>query len=1081
MLAASLQASCNALPLWTLGGDHNSPSHYIVPSDRHLVIVCHPCLFTSQVPLRMGEAYCAAIKRIVAHHQQHQQQQPAAAASSTSSTSASSPHAAAAAAASSHALYDSPSAEAVALLDMFLMQAGDAGLMTAASTQMGRQFVQQMLQSGLLQGLTQHLTYMADLLSLQLQAAASASSPDPEASSQQLAELGLEATHMFSVYRALKECCPAASTWDVTAAALRVSFLVFQCVRATLDAQPDSAAQPSQQSPARDSPVTRCHGVWRQAAQTVWEVPDQLMAHIDKAGYTFTEGKTLPARDHAAYAYLLPCCAFTAALRVFQLLILQHKAVHAEAAAAAAPSAAQTSRSGSSRTNNAASSTLSSVRFGLNMDRLEDLGSLSFKQAEQAWRFSLSQQQWLPDSIHQLLLRLGCSSTALLWAADAAAWEVIQATHFERMGTGRSTPTAALQAYGVLEKSLYALDACIKLISQGGTVLRDSPPAQPPAASSAARTTTQLAAAGPPTQAPLQVLSLLPPLLLFCAAHVAPQVDMGGVVNWPGKGPSRMLDCDQLALHSLEVATLAISVATAQIEAHDTVQQVVNSLASAGHPDGLARLCPGMDPSVIAGGRLAALASRMSALQQVQHTAYRDVVALAAQHSRSLMKLLAACQRRSGAGTASSSSSSAGAPVPQKAAVQLLCLLARCDDAWRVTAEMKWHSATLAEVHGMGPGTWEDAFPDSGSQRQSLLGPVSDLYSQHAVQLCALLEAAVRGRRAAPDLSLLMAVPGQESHLALLYHTSSKIPAVYLAAPLRTAAVQAGADSPQAMQLWSLLSSILKLSLLPHTPQLPDAEKPLPWPVQCLSVFAAASSLISPSTYQRLGLGDGPSPEAAVCWVVMLGRCCMLLARLLSAAAAGQGELAADVHAVLLSTALRMRAAGVSARIGGSSTSDYAAQHRVRDVLDSAESGVDAAGFWLTNNMAWLAAQGYPPDTLQGMQQQLLAAAAALRELQLQGACFRVEPGTLTSTAQSLQAIGAALSALVISCGCNNPSCTTLDGPSELQLARGRGSKCGGCKAARFCSRDCQVKHWPLHKPVCKALGAMVAAAPSQG
>ena len=30
--------------------------------------------------------------------------------------------------------------------------------------------------------------------------------------------------------------------------------------------------------------------------------------------------------------------------------------------------------------------------------------------------------------------------------------------------------------------------------------------------------------------------------------------------------------------------------------------------------------------------------------------------------------------------------------------------------------------------------------------------------------------------------------------------------------------------------------------------------------------------------------------------------------------------------------------------------------------------------------------------------------------------------------------------------------------------------KCGACKFARYCSRDCQKKHWPEHKKQCMAI-----------
>ncbi|KAK5680920.1 hypothetical protein LTS10_006678 [Elasticomyces elasticus] len=36
---------------------------------------------------------------------------------------------------------------------------------------------------------------------------------------------------------------------------------------------------------------------------------------------------------------------------------------------------------------------------------------------------------------------------------------------------------------------------------------------------------------------------------------------------------------------------------------------------------------------------------------------------------------------------------------------------------------------------------------------------------------------------------------------------------------------------------------------------------------------------------------------------------------------------------------------------------------------------------------------------------------------------------------------------------------------------RGMLFKCGRCKSVMYCSKECQVKDWPLHKDVCKALG----------
>jgi len=76
------------------------------------------------------------------------------------------------------------------------------------------------------------------------------------------------------------------------------------------------------------------------------------------------------------------------------------------------------------------------------------------------------------------------------------------------------------------------------------------------------------------------------------------------------------------------------------------------------------------------------------------------------------------------------------------------------------------------------------------------------------------------------------------------------------------------------------------------------------------------------------------------------------------------------------------------------------------------------------------------------------------------------------AVAQQLQTLGLTLSTFAISCACNNPYCSNLEGPSEVELVQGRARLCGKCRVARYCSKECQAQHWKLHKPACKALAA---------
>jgi hypothetical protein len=62
---------------------------------------------------------------------------------------------------------------------------------------------------------------------------------------------------------------------------------------------------------------------------------------------------------------------------------------------------------------------------------------------------------------------------------------------------------------------------------------------------------------------------------------------------------------------------------------------------------------------------------------------------------------------------------------------------------------------------------------------------------------------------------------------------------------------------------------------------------------------------------------------------------------------------------------------------------------------------------------------------------------------------------------------------LPVSFWCCNPRCSSVQQHSELELVSGKGSRCSGCAAARFCSRACQQQCWKgQHAPVCKRIAA---------
>jgi hypothetical protein len=100
--------------------------------------------------------------------------------------------------------------------------------------------------------------------------------------------------------------------------------------------------------------------------------------------------------------------------------------------------------------------------------------------------------------------------------------------------------------------------------------------------------------------------------------------------------------------------------------------------------------------------------------------------------------------------------------------------------------------------------------------------------------------------------------------------------------------------------------------------------------------------------------------------------------------------------------------------------------------------------------------------------------------VQQDGTAAEPHTAAVSRVSDSLQAFGLAVAVQFPAAAlCCNPACVNLQGASEAALL-GPGSRCSGCKVARFCSKECSMAAWKAgHKAVCKTLKAAGAAAVS--
>jgi len=245
------------------------------------------------------------------------------------------------------------------------------------------------------------------------------------------------------------------------------------------------------------------------------------------------------------------------------------------------------------------------------------------------------------------------------------------------------------------------------------------------------------------------------------------------------------------------------------------------------------------------------------------------------------------------------------------------------------------------------------------------------------------------------------------------------------------------------------------------------------------SSTCSAELLQNASTAQQQAAGLSPQSSAAVQLlpsIVIFGRLCLLYGQQLPAKIPMMVQmkvLKTDKGLQELTPARHMQLIALYQR--------EAPRNGVVDVLWREAPGgnglqtkfdlyIKACLDWLSSGdvSEQLAAAGYG-SAASTAAQQLQALAAAVKAAK---DSETMDASPFVAMIRQLLETGKALSSFAVPLWCNHPVCANISRTLEVSLVSGHSTKCSGCRVARYCCRECQKQHWKQHKPVCQALAA---------